>query len=102
MHADPPACRANTMPSWSSADLADVEAVPPKLATPAIVLRGRPRRRLDTGPHHRRIEVVGAVVVDEGRSASPLLRLDERIVGMADDIDDRIADTDHVDTRTRH
>ena len=64
---------------------------------PAIVLRGRAARAFDRRPHFR-VERLGALGVDQGhRALGEAFGGEKPLVGMRDDIDDRVADADDIE-----
>ena len=69
---------------------------------PGHRVAGRPARRLDRRPHHP-IKRIGALGIDQRhRSLDQRLFLQKRFIGTRDHIDNRIANTDNINTSLRH
>ena len=70
--------------------------MPPKLATPHIVLAAEPPLISTAGPE-RLVQVHGPLGVDQRhRALDELVLVEERVVGVGDHVDEGVADADDV------
>ncbi len=102
LHADGAAVVTEHLTEFVVADLADVRRPAAERGDAAHRVGRRAAAHLD-GAAERLVQVQGAIGVDQRhRPLDQLVPVDERVVGVGDDVDERIADPDDVVPNARH